>query len=135
MQPDLPYAIHRTVALPFDQADQRIREALGGEGFGVLAEIDVRATLRKLIEVDIPRYSILGAFIPRLAHQAILCEADVGLLLTCTVVLRELDAGHTVVAALDPVQQLQLSRNAALDPIAAEVRERLARAVARVSED
>jgi len=129
-----PYAIYGTVGLPFDQADQRIREALGGEGFDLLTEVDVRATLRKRIDVDILKYSILGACIPRLAHQAILCEADIGLLLPCNVVVRELDAGHTVVAAIDPVQQLQLSHNAALGPIAAEVRERLARAVARVCE-
>jgi len=134
MESHPPYAISRTVALPFDQADQRIRDALGGEGFGVLTEIDVRTTLKKKIDVDVPRYAILGACIPRLAYQAILCEADVGLLLPCNVIVREVDGGHTVVAALDPVQQLKLSGNAALEPIAGEVRERLARAVARVAE-
>lgn len=129
-----PYAISRTVDIPFDQADRRIREALGGEGFGVLTEIDVRATLKKKIDVEVPRYSILGACIPRLAHQAILAEGDVGLLLPCNVIVRELDSAHTVVAALDPVLQLRLSGNASLDPLAAEVRERLSRAVARVAE-
>jgi uncharacterized protein (DUF302 family) len=128
------YGISRTVELTFAQADTRIREALGGEGFGVLTEIDVCATLKKKLDVDIPKYEILGACAPRLAHQAILAEADVGLLLPCNVIVREVDEHHTVVAALDPVAQLQLSGNPALEGVAAEVRERLTRAVNRVAE-
>jgi uncharacterized protein (DUF302 family) len=135
MQSDPPYAISRTVQLPFDQVDQRVREALGGEGFGILTEIDVRTTLRKKLDVDFPRYCILGACSPRMAHQAILCEADVGLLLPCNVIVREVDERTTVVAALDPVTQLRLAANAALEPLAAEVRDRLARALARAAGD
>ena len=111
-----------------------MRAALGGEGFDLLTETDVRATLRKKLDVELPRYAILGACIPRLVHQAILAEADVGLLLPCNVVVREVDERHTVLSALDPVRQLQLSGNASLEPFAAEVRERLARAVNRAAD-
>ena len=119
--------------LGFEDAVAKVTEALKGEGFGVLTEIDVRATLKKKLDVDVRRYAILGACDPRLAHQAMLCEPDIGLLLPCNVIVRALDEGHTVVAALDPVQQLGLSGNPALEPVAAEVRERLTRAVARVA--
>jgi uncharacterized protein (DUF302 family) len=134
MAANASYGISRTVELPYAEVDARIREALGGEGFGVLTEIDVCSTLKKKLDVDIPRYEILGACNPRMAHQAILAEADIGLLLPCNVIVRELDEQHTVVAALDPVQQLALSGNPALEGVAAEVRERLIRAVNRVAD-
>lgn len=124
------YALAREVRLRFEEAEQRIRDALQTEGFGVLTEIDVKATLKKKLDVDFPPYKILGACNPPLAHQALLTEADVGLLLPCNVVVRELpDSGTVIVEALDPVTQLEVSGNEELVRLATEVRERLTRAL------
>jgi uncharacterized protein (DUF302 family) len=127
------YGIGTIVPLPFDQALARTREALAGEGFGVLTEIDVTATLRKKLDVDFRPYVILGACNPPLAHRALQAELDIGLLLPCNVVVYAADdRARTVVAALDPVEALSLSGNAAVGPIAEEVRARLQRVVASV---
>jgi uncharacterized protein (DUF302 family) len=123
------YAIARTVALSFEEADRRVREALKDEGFGVLTEIDVSATLKEKLDVDFPRYSILGACNPPLAHKALQAEADVGLLLPCNVVVRALPDGQTVVEALDPVKQLSIADAPALDALAEDVRERMRRVI------
>ncbi|MEJ2502105.1 MAG: DUF302 domain-containing protein [Gemmatimonadota bacterium] len=94
------YALARTVDLSFAEADARIRDALQAEGFGILTEIDVSATLKEKLDVDFPPYEILGACNPPLAHQALQLEADVGLLLPCNVVVRSLEDGRTMVEAL-----------------------------------
>lgn len=128
------YALAREVKLPFEEAEQRIRDALQTEGFGVLTEIDVKATLKKKLDVDFAPYKILGACNPPLAHQALLTEPDVGLLLPCNVVVRELPTSGTVmVEALDPVVQLEVSGNEELVRLATEVRGRLMRALDTVS--
>jgi uncharacterized protein (DUF302 family) len=122
-----------TVALAFDQAVARTREALASEGFGVLTEIDVTATLRKKLDVEFRPYLILGACNPPLAHQALQAELDIGLLLPCNVIVYAADdPGHTVVAALDPVAALSLSGNDAIQPIAEDVRRRLQRVLSTV---
>ncbi|MGZ8398778.1 MAG: DUF302 domain-containing protein [Gemmatimonadales bacterium] len=127
------YGISTTVALPFDQALARTREALASEGFGVLTEIDVAATLRKKLEVEFRPYIILGACNPPLAHRALQADMDIGLLLPCNVVVYAADdPARTVVAALDPVEALSLSGNPAVQPIAEEVQRRLQRVVAGV---
>ena len=127
------YGISTTVPVPFDQALTRTREALGSEGFGILTEIDVRATLRKKLDVEFRPYIILGACNPPLAHRALQAELDIGLLLPCNVVVYSTDdPARTVVAALDPVEALSLSGNEAVQPIAEEVRSRLQRVVASV---
>ncbi len=123
------YALSRTVELSYEEADARVRDALEKEGFGVLTEIDVSATLKKKLDVDFPKYEILGACNPPLAHQALQVEADVGLLLPCNVVVRALDDGRTVVEALDPVQQLSVSDNGDLPVLAEEVRARMKRVI------
>jgi uncharacterized protein (DUF302 family) len=123
------YAIARTVPMGFEEADRRIREALKAEGFGVLTEIDVAATLKEKLGLQFPPYTILGACNPPLAHQALQTEPDVGLLLPCNVVVRALPDGQTVVAALDPVRLLAVADNPDLDELAADVRARLTRAV------
>jgi uncharacterized protein (DUF302 family) len=128
------YAISRTVSLSFDEADQRVRDALQAEGFGVLTEIDVSATLKKKLDVDFPRYSILGACNPPLAHQALQAEPDVGLLLPCNVVVRALPDGRTVVEALDPVKQLSIAEAPALAALAEEVRERMQRVIEAIAD-
>jgi uncharacterized protein (DUF302 family) len=132
-QPTPRYALSRTVPLAFDDADRRTREALRAEGFGVLTEIDVSATLHEKLGVALPRYTILGACAPPLAYRALQAEPAVGLLLPCNVVVRVDADGATVVEAIDPVVQLGVSDNAALRPVAEEVRARLARVLERVA--
>jgi uncharacterized protein (DUF302 family) len=127
------YGISTTVDLPFDQAQARTREALASEGFGVLTEIDVTATLRKKLDVEFRPYIILGACNPPLAHRALEAELDIGLLLPCNVIVYATDdPARSVVAALDPVAALSVSGNEAIQPIAEEVRDRLQRVVASV---
>ena len=133
LQPTTRYGISTSVPLSFDQALGRTREALAAEGFGVLTEIDVTATLQKKLGVAFRPYIILGACNPPLAHQALQAELDIGLLLPCNVVVYAADdPARTVVAALDPVEALSLSGNEAVGPIAEEVRSRLQRVVASV---
>jgi uncharacterized protein (DUF302 family) len=128
------YGISTTVDLPYDQAVERTREALGKEGFGVLTEIDVKATLKKKIDVDFRPYVILGACNPPLAHKALSAELDIGLLLPCNVVVYAADEpGKSVVGALDPVEALSLTDNEGIRPLATEVRGRLERVLADVS--
>jgi uncharacterized protein (DUF302 family) len=122
-----------SVPLSFEHALARTREALASEGFGVLTEIDVAATLRKKLDVEFRPYIILGACNPPLAHRALQAELDIGLLLPCNVIVYAADdPGATIVAGLDPVEALSLSGNEAVQPIAEEVRSRLQRVVAMV---
>ena len=128
-----PYGFGITIALPYDRAVERTREALAAEGFGVLTEIDVRATLRKKLDVDFRPYVILGACNPPLAHRALAAEPEIGLLLPCNVVVHEGDTpGTSVVSALDPVAALSLTGNREIAPLANEVRERLERVLRSV---
>lgn len=123
-----PYGIGTTVALDYDRAVERTREELAREGFGILSEIDVAATLKKKLDVDFRPYVILGACNPPLAHRALMAERDLGLLLPCNVIVYAGDrAGESVVAAMDPVQALALTGNDSIRPIAEDVRERLER--------
>lgn len=125
------YALARRVGLSYEEADRRVREELAAEGFGVLTEIDVAATLKKKLAVEVPPYEILGACAPALAHRALEAEPDVGLLLPCNVVVREVEDG-TVVEVLDPVLQMGMSGNDDLAALAAEVRLRLERVIAAI---
>ena len=130
----LSYGFGATVALPFPDALERTREALIAEGFGILSEIDVQATLGQRLGVEIPPYTILGACNPPLAHRALLAEPDVGLLLPCNVIVYEVsDPARCVVAALSPTAALGLTHNAALPLVAAQVEGRLRRALERVA--
>ncbi|HUP20829.1 MAG TPA: DUF302 domain-containing protein [Gemmatimonadota bacterium] len=126
------YALSRTVDLSYEEAERRIREELAVEGFGILTEIDVRATLKKKLDVDFPEYVILGACNPQLAHQALQAEPDVGLLLPCNVVVRR-DGGRTIVEAMDPISVLGIAGNEALRPLGDEALERIERALDRVA--
>ncbi|HEY0995680.1 MAG TPA: DUF302 domain-containing protein [Gemmatimonadaceae bacterium] len=122
------YGISTTVDLPYEQAVERTREALANEGFGVLTEIDVRATLRKKLDADFRPYIILGACNPPLAHAALSAELDIGLLLPCNVVVYAADdPGRSIVAAIDPAEAMSLSDNDDVRPVANEVRSRLER--------
>ena len=126
------YTLTATSAAGFADTVERVRAELKEEGFGVLCEIDVQATLREKLGVEVDRYLILGACNPPLAHRALEAEPELGTLLPCNVVLHE-RAGETHIAAVDAERMLSLVGNDELAPIAAEVRDRLAKVVARAA--
>jgi uncharacterized protein (DUF302 family) len=125
------YAIGRKLEQPFDQVVDRVRAELHKEGFGVLTEIDVQATLRQKLGAELEPYLILGACNPKLAQRGLEIEPDLGVLLPCNVVVRRRE-GATYVAAMEPMSALQLAGNPELEPIALEARERLQRAIERL---
>ena len=126
------YTINRLITdADLDAVDARTRAALASHGFGVLTEIDVKATLKKKLDVDMPAYRILGACNPKMAHQAIGMEPRVGAMLPCNVILREV-AGGVEVSAIDPVASMQAIDNPALQAVAGQVRDLLANAVADI---
>ena len=126
------YTLSATTALSFSDAVERAREELKVEGFGVLCEIDVQATMRAKLGEEIEPYTILGACNPPLAHRGLQAEPELGALLPCNVVVYERD-GETHVAAIDAQRMLSVVENDHLGPVAAEVRDRLANVVERVA--
>lgn len=127
------YGMKRTIPLPVDEADARVREELQNEGFGVLTEIDVQSTLKAKLDVDFRPYRILGACNPPLAHQALTAETDIGLLLPCNVlVYAGENEGESVVAVLDPEIQLSVTGREDILPLAREVRARMERVLAAI---
>ena len=112
----------------FDAVDARTRKALADHGFGVLTEIDVAATMKKKLDVDMPAYRILGACNPKMAWQAIGMEPRVGAMLPCNVIIRAVDGGVEV-SAIDPVASMQAIDNPALHAVAGQVRDLLRQAV------
>jgi uncharacterized protein (DUF302 family) len=128
------YGLSVTVPLPYGQAVDRTREELAREGFGVLTEIDVAATLKKKLDVDFRPYVILGACNPGMAHRALSAEPDIGLLLPCNVVVRAGEAeGTSDVLAMDPEAALSLADNPGIGPVAKAVGEQLRRVLDRVA--
>jgi uncharacterized protein (DUF302 family) len=116
------------------EAEAKVRELLAGEGFGILTEIDVAATLHEKLGLDRDPYRILGACNPNLAAEALDREADVGLLLPCNVIVYQ-DGEETVVAAMDPETMVDLTDNPALAQIAGEARSRLEHVIGAMSEE
>ena len=126
----MKYAFGKTVNLGYEQAIEAVTLALAKEGFGVLTEIDVAATLKKKLNLDRAPYKILGACNPQFAARALEIEPQIGALLPCNVIVREDDAGKTVVEFMDPNAALQLVGRPEIGTIAAEVRSRLERVMA-----
>jgi uncharacterized protein (DUF302 family) len=126
------YAFGKTVDLPFAQATEAVTKALAAEGFGVLTEIDVAATLKKKLGVERAPYKILGACNPQFAARALEAEPQIGALLPCNVVVRQGADGKTIVEIMDPNAVLGLVGRPEIAPIAAEVRSRLERVLAAV---
>jgi uncharacterized protein (DUF302 family) len=130
---EFPYGFGVTTSLAPDDAEARIREELAAEGFGILTEIDVAATLHAKLGVERAPYKILGACNPPLANRALETDEQIGLLLPCNVVVYSGTDG-TVVAAMEPALMAQMSDEPELSAIAAEARERLTRAISRLEE-
>ncbi|MCU0500208.1 MAG: DUF302 domain-containing protein [Anaerolineae bacterium] len=126
----MTYYFNKTIHLPFEEANTRVTEELKKEGFGVLTEIDVKATLKKKLDVDFRNYRILGACNPSFAHQALLTEDKVGTMLPCNVIVQELAPGVVEVAAIDPVASMSAVDNPGLGEIGMQVRAKLQRVVA-----
>lgn len=126
------YGFGKKVDMEFADALARVTQALQGEGFGVLTDIDVAATMKKKLDRDIPPYRILGACNPPLAHRAIEAEPTIGLLLPCNVVVRQERDGAVHVEFMDPEAVLELVENPEIRQVAGEVRRRLERVMASV---
>lgn len=123
------YALTTTMSLPFTETVERTRTALAGQGFGILTEIDVAATLKAKLGVDLPPQVILGACNPPLAHQALQLEESIGLLLPCNVVVRSAGATSTVIEAVDPGIMVTATDNPELDHVAGQARAKLVAAL------
>ncbi len=123
------YGLRRWLDLPYDEAVPTVTDALQKEGFGILTEIDVKATLKKKLDAEFRRYVILGACNPQLAHRALDTELEIGLLLPCNVIVYEEDGG-SVVSIADPIAMMEVTANPALRPIADDALARLERALA-----
>lgn len=125
----MSYYFTNSLDIPFDDAVERVTEALKEEGFGVLTDIDVKATLKKKLNVDFKKYRILGACNPPFAYQALQAEDKIGTMLPCNVILQEKPDGNVEVSAIDPVASMQAVENRNLGRVAEEVRTKLKRVI------
>jgi uncharacterized protein (DUF302 family) len=117
----MSYHFSKKLDIPFEEAVEKTTEALKEEGFGVLTEIDIKATLKKKLDVDFRKYHILGACNPPLAHEALQSEPHIGLMLPCNVIVQEHENGEVEVSAVDPVASMQAIDNEELGDVAGEV--------------
>jgi uncharacterized protein (DUF302 family) len=129
----MSYTMSTTLARPYAESVEAVRAALGEQGFGVLTEIDLKATLKAKIDADIAPYVILGACRPPLAYKAVQADPSVGALLPCNVVVRAQDDTTTLVEALDPDVMMSVADTAELKEVAADARQRLSAALESLS--
>ena len=125
----MKYYFSKTITGNFDNAIQKVTEALKAEGFGILTEIDIKATLKKKLDVDFYNYKILGACNPPYAYKALLAEDKIGAMLPCNVIVQEKIAGRIEISAVDPVASMQAIENEKLAGIATEIRTRLQKVI------
>ena len=125
----MEYYFSKTIAGSFDNAIQNVTEALKAEGFGILTEIDIKATLKKKLDVEFYNYKILGACNPPFAYKALLAEDKIGTMLPCNVIVQEKVAGQVEVSAVDPSASMQSIENKNLHDIATEIRARLQKVI------
>ena len=128
-EPNGDLGLSTKVSLPYEEAVGRVVAALKSEGFGVLTEIDVKATLKRKLDVDFRRYIILGACNPPLAYQALSTDLDIGLLLPCNAIVYETDDGGSAVSIIDPLTMLSMTDSPELGTVAAEARAKLQRVI------
>ena len=128
----MAYYYAKEIDLNFEDAIIRVTEELKKEGFGVLTEIDVKATLKKKLNADFRNYRILGTCNPPLAYQALQAESHIGLMLPCNVVLQETENGKTLVSAIDPVASMQAVENESLGQVAEQVKTKLQKVIASI---
>ena len=128
------FGLQVNLDVPYEAAIEKATAALKEEGFGVLTEIDVKATLKKKLDADFRRYVILGACNPNLAYQALQTELDLGLLLPCNVIVYETDEGQSVVSIVDPLAMLGMVQNESLQKVANEARTRLNRVTQKLAQ-
>jgi uncharacterized protein (DUF302 family) len=131
----MDYTLSTTLALPYDDAVAATREALADQGFGILTEIDLAATMKAKLDVDLPPQVILGACRPPLAYEAIQVDPSIAAVLPCNVVVRSLDEGTTVVEAFDPAVMMGMSDRPALGRVAADARQRITAALAALTQE
>jgi uncharacterized protein (DUF302 family) len=129
------YTLSTTLDRPYEETVRAVRIALEAQGFGVLTEIDLRATLKKKLDVDVAPQVILGACRPQLAHEALQVDPSIATVLPCNVVVRAVDDATTVVEALDPDAMMGLSGDGGLDSVAADARQRLTAMIAALTEE
>lgn len=125
----MEYYFSKTINDNFENAIQKVTEALKSEGFGILTEIDLKSTLKKKLDVDFYNYTILGACNPPFAYKALLAENKIGTMLPCNVIVQEKVAGQIEVSAVDPAASMQAVENKELAEIATEIRDRLKKAI------
>jgi len=128
----MKYYIDRTVSGDFAAVVERVIESLKAEGFGVLTDIDVRATMKKKLDLDFRDYRILGAYNPPLAHQVLSADDKIGTMLPCNVIVQDIGGGRIEVAAIDPAISMTQVGNAKLKTIAETVTGKLKRVIAAI---
>ena len=133
--PDMDYTLSTTVARPYDEVVGATRAALADQGFGILTEIDLAATMKAKLDVDVPPQVILGACRPPLAYEAIQVDPSIAAVLPCNVVVRSVDAATTVVEAFDPAVMMGMSDHPALGRVAADARQRVTAALAALTQE
>ncbi len=129
----MKYYFQTVLGANFDEVIQRLTEALKEEGFGVLTDIDIKATLKKKLDVDFRPYRILGACNPPFAYRALQAEDKIGTMLPCNVIVQQLDNGKVEIAAIDPVASMQAVDNEALKEVAHTIREKLQHVIEKLS--